>query len=121
MSVDGLEERGVPLASERMLVREVVVREDSTFFQGHFPGEPIWPGVAQLLLLVSEPAQKHWPELGEAMGLSKVKFRRPIRPNEQICVTLERIDARSVQFRVEREGEVVSSGQMSFDVRQVSA
>lgn len=69
------------------------------FFQGHFPGEPVMPGVlilegmAQvggLLAYLSAPDM-----IGEKLvyfaGLDKVRFRRIVRPGDQLIFKLEMI------------------------------
>ena len=60
---------------------------DEWFLKGHFPGEPIVPGVIQCEIL----AQTVSVSLGEKMaddslpfftGLDKVKFKNPVRPGD---------------------------------------
>ncbi|RLB22629.1 MAG: 3-hydroxyacyl-[acyl-carrier-protein] dehydratase FabZ [Deltaproteobacteria bacterium] len=76
------------------------VTANEPFFQGHFPGNPIMPGVliveamAQVggvLARLSVPGAME--EEGEAniyfMAMDKVKFRRPVIPGDQIRFELE--------------------------------
>jgi 3-hydroxyacyl-[acyl-carrier-protein] dehydratase len=84
------------------------------YFEGHFPEEPILPGMAQLLCLVVEPALGRWPELGAACGLSKVKFRRPIRPGDTVSISLERQGDRAVRFSLACGDSEVASGVVLF-------
>jgi 3-hydroxyacyl-[acyl-carrier-protein] dehydratase len=64
------------------------------FFQGHFPGRPIMPGVliaeslAQLggiLALLSIPENLGNPSIF-LMGLDKVRFRQPVVPGDQLLL-----------------------------------
>ncbi len=71
-------------------IKNVTINEP--FFQGHFPGQPIMPGV----LIVEAMAQtagvlafKSMPEelkkkVVYFMAIDKVRFRRPVQPGDQI-------------------------------------
>ncbi len=86
-------------------IKNVTLNEP--FFQGHFPGHPIMPGVLILeamaqvggiLLLNTEenPEEK----LVYFTGLDKVKFRKPVRPGDQIRFELEMIKYRRAFCRM---------------------
>jgi 3-hydroxyacyl-[acyl-carrier-protein] dehydratase len=67
------------------------------FFQGHFPGEPVMPGVlilegmaqvGSILAYISAP-QNIGDRLVYFAGLDKVRFRRVVRPGDQLIFKLE--------------------------------
>ena len=69
------------------------------FFQGHFPGEPVMPGVlilegmaqvGSILAYISSP-QNIGDRLVYFAGLDKVRFRRVVRPGDQLIFKLEMI------------------------------
>lgn len=66
---------------------QVVIAAESPYFEGHFPGDPILPAVAQILLLETLLRFSHgngaW-----ISGLSHARFVRPIRPGERIAVRI---------------------------------
>jgi len=74
------------------------VTMNEPFFQGHFPGEPVMPGVLMLeglaqtggiLAILSDPEM-----LGRLVyfaGVDKARFRRVVRPGDQLIYQLEMI------------------------------
>jgi 3-hydroxyacyl-[acyl-carrier-protein] dehydratase len=70
---------------------------NESFFQGHFPGRPIMPGVliiealAQvggILALLSTPENMGNPSIF-LMGVDKVRFRQPVVPGDQVRLEVE--------------------------------
>jgi len=82
---------------ERLPLSEAVERivaaarfpEDSAWFSGHFPGNPIVPGVALIALVTEAVVEREWVA-GRSLaitGVRRVRFRLPVRPGDE--VTLE--------------------------------
>lgn len=75
-------------------VKNVTVNEP--FFQGHFPGRPIMPGVliveamAQVgcVLALMSTQNKGNPSI-YLLGMDKVRFRKPVLPGDQIVIEVE--------------------------------
>ena len=107
-------------------IKNVTINEP--FFQGHFPGHPIMPGVliveamAQvggILLMgtVDDPETK----VVYFMSIDSVKFRRPVRPGDQIRFELDLVQARGMVCKMtgvaKVDGDVVCEAQMAAMVR----
>ena len=86
---------------------------DEHFFQGHFPGAPILPGVAQLGLAV-ERAKRAYGFDGELREVRKMKFMHVIEPRRDVTLRLAKKGADEVVYEF-REGDVLcSSGTLVF-------
>ena len=92
-------------------IKNVTINEP--FFQGHFPGYPIMPGV----LVVEAMAQAggiimmhELPDRAEKLvvftGIERAKFRRPITPGDQLRIEVEVISFRPRAGRIEGKAYV---------------
>jgi 3-hydroxyacyl-[acyl-carrier-protein] dehydratase len=97
------------------------------WFTGHFPGNPIFPGVllteafAQVAALIALTANRHMvgrPVL--LLGLDKVRFRRPVLPGDLVRITATRQWVRRGIWRfsaiAEIDGERAASADLSATV-----
>ncbi|MBA3889193.1 MAG: bifunctional UDP-3-O-[3-hydroxymyristoyl] N-acetylglucosamine deacetylase/3-hydroxyacyl-ACP dehydratase [Gemmatimonadaceae bacterium] len=107
-------------------LKNVTINEP--FFQGHFPGHPIMPGVliieamAQvggMLLLgaVDDPSSK----VVYFTSLDKVRWRRPVKPGDQLRFELEMLQVRGMMCKMKGratvDGELVAEAEMGAAVR----
>jgi 3-hydroxyacyl-[acyl-carrier-protein] dehydratase len=64
---------------------EIQVPADAIWFDGHFPGEPILPGVAQIALVMALLKRALGRPVA-AQSVSRVRFKKMIRPADTIMV-----------------------------------
>lgn len=89
--------------------------QDCIWFNGHFPGEPILPGIA-LVNTVYEVIAWDAHDRGESVQISslkRIRFTGPVRPGEKFVLTLTREDAgqeRLFHFKVVVNENIVCSG-----------
>lgn len=85
------------------------VAADHPAFAGHFPGQPLWPGVL-LLAEVMEAVQTSPAlavRLGERPTLAQAKFLAPVGPGDTLGIVLHD-GPRGLRFEV-RRGEVLAA------------
>jgi 3-hydroxyacyl-[acyl-carrier-protein] dehydratase len=86
------------------------IAADHPSLPGHFPGNPIVPGVLLLDEVVN--AAERW--LGRAVkvrALPQVKFVQPLRPQEQARINLQ-LEGATLRFTVEKAEIVIAQGVM---------
>lgn len=103
-------------------LKNVTVNEP--FFQGHYPGDPIMPGVliiealAQIGGVLLSQELEHKGKVAVLLSLDKVKFRRAVRPGDQLILEAEAIRVRSttghVKGRAHVAGELVAEAEIKF-------
>jgi 3-hydroxyacyl-[acyl-carrier-protein] dehydratase len=93
-------------------IKNVSINEP--FFVGHFPGNPIMPGVliieamAQVGgVLAFHSSPKEWAgSLVYFMGIDKVRFRKPVVPGDQLRLKLTTIRQKQKVFKMRGEAYV---------------
>jgi len=104
-------------------LKNVTINEP--FFQGHFPGHPIMPGVLLLeamaqaggvMALMSLPPEEVPKKVLYFMSIDKAKFRKPVLPGDQVRFELELIKARgnikSFKAEAKVDGAIVAEAEM---------
>jgi UDP-3-O-[3-hydroxymyristoyl] N-acetylglucosamine deacetylase/3-hydroxyacyl-[acyl-carrier-protein] dehydratase len=109
-------------------LKNVTINEP--FFQGHFPGHPVMPGVlivecmAQvggLMMLATGGDPAHNQLIMYFTSLDNVKWRRPVRPGDQLRIEVDMVQRRGRMCKIHGvakvDGEVVCEADMGAMVR----
>ncbi|MCX5666486.1 MAG: 3-hydroxyacyl-ACP dehydratase FabZ [Candidatus Omnitrophica bacterium] len=103
-------------------LKNVTINEP--FFQGHFPGHPIMPGV----LILEAMAQvggvgvlslaENQGKLAYFLSIKEAKFRKPVVPGDQLIIEVEivktKVSVMQVRATAKVAGEVVTEAEMMF-------
>ena len=101
------------------------VTSNEPFFQGHFPGHPVMPGVmqveamAQVASILLFKLTKTSSRVGYFMSADQVKFRKPVFPGDTIFIHAELTRARGNRMAKTKcycvvNDSVVSEGELMF-------
>jgi 3-hydroxyacyl-[acyl-carrier-protein] dehydratase len=120
-------DRVVEFERGKRLVAIKNVTMNEPFFQGHFPGYPLMPGVLMIEAMAQAGAiimLKEIPDRDKKLavftGIEKAKFRRPVTPGDQLRIEVDVLSMRSRLGRMEAkatvDGKVVCQATLSCSI-----
>ena len=93
---------------------DLLVAADCPWFEGHFPGQPILPGVVQIGWAVHFARELYGFE-PVATTLEQIKFKRPILPGARLTLHLTPAkDGRKLRYEYRDATTSYSSGTLNF-------
>lgn len=103
-----LVDRILELVPGKKIVALKNVTVNEPFFQGHFPGAPIMPGVliveamgqAGGVLVNASAGEENQDSLMYFMALDKVRFRKPVVPGDQLILEMEILKERKKAIKM---------------------
>jgi UDP-3-O-[3-hydroxymyristoyl] N-acetylglucosamine deacetylase / 3-hydroxyacyl-[acyl-carrier-protein] dehydratase len=119
-----LVDRVVEVDGDRRAIGIKNVTINEPFFQGHYPRQPIMPGVliiealAQLSGILLSQKLEHTGKVAVLLSLDNVKFRRPVAPGDQLVMEALTVRVKSrtgeTQCRATVGGELVAEASIRF-------
>ena len=103
-------------------IKNVTINEP--YFEGHFPGHPIMPGVLQLeaiaqvagILTLNKP--ENWGKIAYFMAAESVKWRKPVMPGDMLVIDVVVMKSRGKIGKAKGvcsvNGDTVSEGIVTF-------
>ena len=93
----------------------------SPWFEGHFPSQPILPGIAMIAMAfdVAQQIEAHNGKHIRLNAVKRIRFKKPVRPDEPISLVLKREQKEigiSYNFTILLVGEVACTGTINVEL-----
>ena len=100
-------------------IKNVTINEP--FFQGHFPSEPVMPGVliveamaqTAAVLVVATYGESSEGKLVYFMSIDDVRFRRPVFPGDRLELHVEKVQSRASVWKF--SGKAIVEGKVAAE------
>jgi 3-hydroxymyristoyl/3-hydroxydecanoyl-(acyl carrier protein) dehydratase len=97
----------------------VTVPDDSSYFEGHFPGEPVLPAVGQMAL-IEVLLRELLDERVSIRAFDSMRFRAPLGPGDQLEVRLapamapagKEVETSTFECELRRAGQSITRGRL---------
>ena len=119
-----LVDRVLELDAGQRVVAQKNVTLNEHFFTGHFPGNPIMPGVLIIEMMAQAGGimlltlDEHKGKLAYLAGVEKARFRKPVVPGDTLLAEITMLRSRSsmgwVKAVAQVDGKVVCEAELAF-------
>ncbi|HUB08354.1 MAG TPA: 3-hydroxyacyl-ACP dehydratase FabZ [Myxococcales bacterium] len=114
-------DRVVEIVPDRLLKAYKNLSANEEFFEGHFPGHPVMPGVLMVEALAQAAALFAFKSMGMSeqqhvvylMGLDAVRFRRPVTPGDRLDLEVTPLKRKGKIWKMRGEARV--DGQLACE------
>ena len=103
----------IKCSDEGEISADIKIKPDSPWFSGHFPGDPILPGIAQLAMVFDAIKHRIHDDLKISV-VRRVRFKQVVKPKDELTLTVQPISEHpfSYSFKIMLKYEVVCTGTM---------
>lgn len=93
---------------------EAIIADTHPSLEGHFPGNPVVPGVVVLDEVIS--ALSRWQPKAQCRGFTAVKFNAPLMPGQAFTIEFTEVGSRRVKFSCQKSDDnaTFASGQVKL-------
>jgi 3-hydroxymyristoyl/3-hydroxydecanoyl-(acyl carrier protein) dehydratase len=106
--------RSLSMLEEPKTIHKVITLEkENALFNGHFPGFPVYPGVAQIQD-VCTMLSEHFGRPTHIVRMTRTKFLELILPPATLNISCQ-IKDRTVSWDISKDGAIVCKGRGDFD------
>ena len=99
-------------SSSDEVVMEAEAKPDSPWFSGHFPDDPILPGIAQIALAFEAVKHLRGGDV-KITEVKKIRFKQIIRPDDRLTIRVSPGKENTYTFRILLKGELACNGILS--------
>ena len=109
-----------PGTEKDLIAADAVAEFGSAWFDGHFPGQPLLPGIAMIAMAFDAVQEKEAREGNyiRLKAVKRVRFKKPVRPDEHFTLALKREqkeNAVSYNFTILLAGEAACTGILNVE------
>lgn len=95
------------------LTTVINVPSDGSYFEGHFPGRPILPGVAEIVLALDALAAAEHSEVS-IQRIAYTRLRQIVLPGDRLDLTTREVDGGRMRIDLKRDGVLVANGEWTL-------
>lgn len=119
LSVSGYALSEISMSEESVITARFIVGPDSPWFDGHFPGNPIVPGIAQMSMIFDLMQRTMGPDL-KLEGFKRVRFKQLIRPDTPISVLIKpaKKTPNRFEYQLTADRKIVCTGFIDIRIDQ---
>ncbi|MDU0353054.1 acyl-CoA synthetase [Paraglaciecola aquimarina] len=100
--------------TESSVTIQLDIPENLYYFAGHFPSNPVLPGVVMTHWVMEYLTQHYAVDAAKFIGLGALKFQIIIRPKYQLTLVLKKLNDKKYSFSYSSEHGQHASGKVLF-------